>query len=138
MKYRYCKSCDMKRNKVVSLIQLHPLMVFLSLLGIATLLADRAQGQDLSDRQVKDSLMQRLEEEHVARFQARLHEQALLNERSFSSPATAVLEQDSLALVALYNSTNGPNWRVNNNWLVNPVSSWSGIALRGNRVSRIS
>ncbi len=34
--------------------------------------------------------------------------------------------QDSLALVALYNATNGPNW--NNPWdLSQPMSTWSGV-----------
>ncbi len=31
------------------------------------------------------------------------------------------LEQDSLALVALYNSTNGPAWTNNSNWLNEPI-----------------
>src|SRR6266496_3605061 len=36
--------------------------------------------------------------------------------------------QDSLALVDLYNSTNGVNWVNNTNWLTsNPVSTWYGI-----------
>jgi Leucine-rich repeat (LRR) protein len=36
--------------------------------------------------------------------------------------------QDSLALVDLYNSTGGPNWNSNNNWLTAaPVKTWSGI-----------
>ena len=35
-----------------------------------------------------------------------------------------VAEQDSLALVALYDSTNGENWTVSENWLTGPVGSW--------------
>ena len=46
--------------------------------------------------------------------------------------------QDSLALVALYNSTNGASWTTNSNWLSGPVSSWYGITLNGNRVSQIN
>ncbi|MCB0747120.1 MAG: hypothetical protein KDC90_06595, partial [Ignavibacteriae bacterium] len=38
-----------------------------------------------------------------------------------------VAAQDSLALVALYNSTGGPNWTNNTNWLNGPVSTWAGI-----------
>jgi len=45
-----------------------------------------------------------------------------------------VLEQDSLALVAFYNSTGGPNWNNNSNWLMGPVSSWYGVTVEGNRV----
>lgn len=50
-----------------------------------------------------------------------------------------VLEQDSLALVALYNSTNGPGWYSHTNWLSSgkPVRMWKGIKVRGNRVVRI-
>ncbi|MFC2104718.1 choice-of-anchor Q domain-containing protein, partial [Bacteroidota bacterium] len=36
--------------------------------------------------------------------------------------------QDSLALLALYNTTNGPNWS-SNNWLTCPVAEWTGITL---------
>ncbi len=36
--------------------------------------------------------------------------------------------QDSLALVDLYDSTNGPNWVNNNNWLTSaPLYDWYGI-----------
>ncbi len=37
--------------------------------------------------------------------------------------------RDSLALVALYNSTDGPNWTNNTNWLVpgQPISEWYGV-----------
>lgn len=39
--------------------------------------------------------------------------------------------QDSLALVAIYNNTNGPRWL--NSWnLNNPVRTWQGIDLDGN------
>jgi Leucine-rich repeat (LRR) protein len=38
--------------------------------------------------------------------------------------------QDSLALVDLYNSTNGPNWLHHENWLTaNPVSTWHGVEI---------
>ncbi len=45
-----------------------------------------------------------------------------------------VAEQDSLALVALYNATDGPNWTDNTNWLMAPVSAWAGVFLTGDRV----
>ncbi len=48
-----------------------------------------------------------------------------------------VLEQDSLALVAFYNSTGGPNWNNNANWLTGPVSSWYGVIVEGNRVVKL-
>ncbi|SMO50641.1 leucine-rich repeat domain-containing protein [Gracilimonas mengyeensis] len=37
------------------------------------------------------------------------------------------VEADSLALVALYNATGGPNWNTNNNWLDGPLSTWEGV-----------
>ena len=46
-----------------------------------------------------------------------------------------VTEQDSLALVALYNSTDGPNWTHNDNWLSGPVSTWYGVTVSGDRVT---
>ena len=46
--------------------------------------------------------------------------------------------QDSLALVDLYNSTNGPNWSNHTNWLTKaPVSTWYGIIVRRQRVWQI-
>ncbi len=50
-----------------------------------------------------------------------------------------VLKQDSLALVAFYNSTNGPGWYSHTNWLApgKPVRTWKGITVSGNRVVRI-
>ncbi|MBN2414170.1 T9SS type A sorting domain-containing protein [candidate division KSB1 bacterium] len=52
--------------------------------------------------------------------------------------AQEVPEQDSLALVALYNSTNGANWTNNTGWLTGPVSSWYGISITEGRVSKIN
>ena len=48
-----------------------------------------------------------------------------------------VLEQDSLALVAIYNSTNGDNWTYNNYWLSYPVELWFGVEVSNNRVVKI-
>ena len=48
----------------------------------------------------------------------------------------SVLASDSLALVALYDSTDGLNWKVQ--WKFNrPVETWAGITVEGNRVTRI-
>ncbi|PAP75479.1 hypothetical protein BSZ37_02965 [Rubrivirga marina] len=48
------------------------------------------------------------------------------------------LAQDSLALVALYEATGGPNWTTDENWLTGPVASWHGVTVEGGRVTRIS
>ena len=40
---------------------------------------------------------------------------------------------DRDALVALYNSTNGPRWRNNVNWLTNnPIGTWFGVSTDSN------
>ena len=53
--------------------------------------------------------------------------------------AQAVDVQDSLALVDLYNSTNGPGWGNHTNWLtLQPVSSWFGVTVTGSRVTSLS
>jgi hypothetical protein len=51
-----------------------------------------------------------------------------------------VSEADSLALVALYHSTNGESWTEHTNWLQpgQPVSSWHGIHVLDTIVDRIS
>jgi len=46
-------------------------------------------------------------------------------------------ERDSLALVALYESTDGDNWTNNNNWLTGPVSNWFGVTVDNGRVTAI-
>lgn len=53
--------------------------------------------------------------------------------------AQAVNVQDSLALVDLYNSTDGPNWTNNYNWLTSaPVSLWAKIKVKNGRVVEIN
>lgn len=45
----------------------------------------------------------------------------------------SVNDIDSLALVDLYNSTNGPNWFNHSNWLTKePIKNWAGITLTYN------
>lgn len=47
--------------------------------------------------------------------------------------------QDSMALVDLYNNTDGPNWTDNTNWLSDqPVNQWYGVSVQNNRVREIS
>lgn len=47
-------------------------------------------------------------------------------------------ESDSLALVALYNSTIGANWADKTNWLTGPVNTWFGVTTDGNRVTELN
>jgi Leucine-rich repeat (LRR) protein len=51
--------------------------------------------------------------------------------------AQAVNVQDSLALIDLYDSTDGPGWYHHDNWLTGPVSTWYGITVFNARVTGI-
>jgi Leucine-rich repeat (LRR) protein len=53
------------------------------------------------------------------------------------SAQTAVTSSDSLALVALYNATEGQNWTHNENWLTGTVSNWWGITTEDCNVIKI-
>ncbi len=52
---------------------------------------------------------------------------------SSSAPEHIVVahEQDSLALVAFYHATGGPNWENDRDWLKGPLESWYGVSLNG-------
>jgi len=51
--------------------------------------------------------------------------------------AAQVSEQDSLALAALYDSTNGADWTNNTNWLSGNVSNWYGVTVSDGRVTKL-
>ncbi len=61
----------------------------------------------------------------------------LSNEVSVT-PDLTPLESDSLALVDIYNSTNGANWTNRANWLTGPIDTWYGLAISGDRVTEIN
>lgn len=44
---------------------------------------------------------------------------------------------DSLALVALYNSTDGLSWTNRANWLTGNISSWHGVSQTGSRITAL-
>lgn len=52
--------------------------------------------------------------------------------------SSKVNESDSLALVALYNATQGAGWTFSTNWLTGPVRSWHGITVTNDRVTDIN
>ena len=63
---------------------------------------------------------------------------AVLNpEKSMVLKAEGIVDTDSLALVALYNSAGGLNWTNNNNWLVGPIDTWYGVTIENGRVISI-
>lgn len=47
------------------------------------------------------------------------------------------LESDSLALVELYNNTDGANWSRRANWLVGNVNTWEEVTVNGGRVTEL-
>ena len=51
---------------------------------------------------------------------------------------TDLREQDSLALVALYNSTGGEQWLNSENWLSGPLNEWFGVSVSQDRVVSLS
>jgi Leucine-rich repeat (LRR) protein len=51
---------------------------------------------------------------------------------------TTANQQDSLAMVDLYNNTNGSQWLINTNWLSSyPLSSWYGITLLRGKITTL-
>jgi len=48
-----------------------------------------------------------------------------------------VAQEDSLALVALYQATDGANWSDHTNWLTGPVAQWFGVGVAGDRVNHL-
>ncbi len=62
----------------------------------------------------------------------------IISTNLFTTIKAQVNRIDSLTLVDLYNSTNGPDWNIAMNWLTEkPVSTWYGITLTGTRVTYI-
>jgi len=59
------------------------------------------------------------------------------NNKQKYSDNSRLSANDSLALVALYNATGGPNWYTKANWLTGPVSAWSGITVTEGFVTQI-
>ncbi|MDP9043001.1 MAG: hypothetical protein M3N30_13550, partial [Bacteroidota bacterium] len=54
------------------------------------------------------------------------------------SKAQATNVQDSLALLDIYKSTNGPGWFNKTNWTTGPVVTWYGVTLLNGRVDDLN
>ncbi|MEQ9438177.1 MAG: fibronectin type III domain-containing protein [Cyclobacteriaceae bacterium] len=54
----------------------------------------------------------------------------------FTTPQDSLII-DSLALVALYNATNGLGWTDNTNWLSGTIDTWQGVTVADHRVTRL-
>lgn len=55
-----------------------------------------------------------------------------------SAPPPTITTADSLALVSLYNATNGASWNNKTNWLTGPANTWYGVTVVNNRVSELN
>lgn len=64
----------------------------------------------------------------------------LSTEHILVNAASPVLESDSLALVALFNSAGGNNWTNKEGWLQEgvPVANWHGVAVNEGRVTGLN
>lgn len=62
---------------------------------------------------------------------------APLTGSSSTTALTYSIQTDSLALIALYNATNGAGWINSANWFSGNVSTWYGVTVRGNRVAKL-
>ena len=49
----------------------------------------------------------------------------------------SVTNNDSLALVAIYQRTGGPQWTKQDNWLRGQVAAWEGVKIEGGRVTEL-
>lgn len=47
-------------------------------------------------------------------------------------------EEDSLALVSLYQATNGASWTTRSNWLSGKLNTWHGVTMVNNRATSLS
>ena len=47
-------------------------------------------------------------------------------------------EEDSLALVSLYNSSAGPAWTASTNWLTGNLNTWNGVTVQNQRVTDLN
>jgi hypothetical protein len=50
----------------------------------------------------------------------------------------ADLVTDSLALVALYNSTGGASWTTKTNWTTGDIDTWAGVTVNGQSITALS
>ena len=62
-----------------------------------------------------------------------------LRNKDSASKCAATDTNDREALIALYNATDGPNWKRDNNWgSTKPISEWSGVSTdRDGRVAKL-
>ncbi|MCK5777063.1 MAG: hypothetical protein KAH25_12845, partial [Bacteroidales bacterium] len=113
------------------------LLILMALFGILISQAQQAQNPFLND---KDEILNKKNTNpnflayDLAREEARmeakileLKEKLLKSKKEYPYRGQKANVIDSLALVALYNATDGDNWTNNINWLIGPVETWFGV-----------
>ena len=63
---------------------------------------------------------------------------SLQTQKSAVASTQSVSNADSLALVALYEETNGSQWTSNDNWLEETVAEWFGVTVEGGLVTELN
>ena len=97
---------------------------------------DTIPSQDLASYEITDFMAT-----DTGIYQLKI-QNSVITDLTISSPTYyAILndfDQDSLALVSLYNATSGTDWLDNTNWLSGDLSTWSGVSLTDQRVTQLS
>lgn len=82
--------------------------------------------------------LRKMEQQMMEEMEEQYRYESIMPAQQTSFQTGPVDEQDSLALVALYNTMDGDNWDNNTNWLSEePVSDWYGVVVQDDRVVRI-
>ena len=95
----------------------------------------RIQGSMMSGKMTADRAD--LPGRHNMEAEQRLTAVKKVDTNSTKGDVTFVEQSDSLALVALYNSTNGPGWSSSTGWLTGPVSTWYGVEVFSSKVHSV-
>jgi len=93
------------------------------------------QGSMMSGKMAADRA--ELPGRHNMEAEQRLTAVKKVDKNSTKGDGTFVEQSDSLALVALYNSTNGPGWSNSTSWLTGPVSTWYGVEVFSGKVHSV-
>jgi len=111
-------------------------MLHASLVAIIVLLATSVSAQQLPARHPAN---QSLRNEIVKqRLQQSIAQSETADPASTALPPLGAVPtnvDDSLALVALYNATNGGWWNTNSNWKETIVSLWKNVTVSNGRVT---
>ena len=66
------------------------------------------------------------------------YSRGLIGKFTVATGFPADLATDSLAMVALYNSTGGATWTTRTNWLTGEIETWSGVTVNGQSLTAMN